>query len=178
MTERGTERGDCRWPEDDDQAEREEHREAEPDDRRADWTGAARESGARGGDQAERDHAESAIDEDDGRGERSRARRPGSIRHPDDVAADVAREKVVEERGDQERLGESAGGRMNALRVQQHAPPPRADPDHGRVGGRRASDPEQVRAARERPQTPDVAAGEEQRDQTDAENRLEEESRQ
>ena len=67
---------------------------------------------------------------------------------------------------------------MHALRVQQHAPSPRADPDHRRVGGRRASDPEQVRAARERPQTADVAAGEEQRDQTDAENRLEEESRQ
>ena len=56
-----------------------------------------------------------AIEQDDGRGQRLRPGERRRVRDADDVAADVARQEVVEERRDQERLGQRAEADVNGL---------------------------------------------------------------
>ena len=67
-----------------------------------------------------------AIHEHDRRGQRLRLRGPRRVADADDVAADVARQEVVEEPGDEIRRQQRARRHLDALRAQQQLPAPRA----------------------------------------------------
>src|SRR6185503_4422085 len=73
-------------------------------------------SGADGGHQDQRHHAEAAVDENHRRGERLRAGGPRRVADADDVAADVARQEVIEEVGDEVRAEQRAPAHVDVLR--------------------------------------------------------------
>ena len=107
---------------------------------------------AAGGHQHEAHQAEAAIDEDDGRGERLRAGRPRRVADADDVAADVARQEVVEEERDEVRAGEMVGRDVHILRIEQQLPAPDAGHHGERVDRERDEQPGDRGGARTRPQ--------------------------
>ncbi len=88
----------------------------------------------------------------DRRRERLRAGGPRRVADADDVAADVRRQEVVEERRDQVRVDQRAERHRDVLRAQQQRPAPGADQDHRRstAPARRAA--RDRRRARERPE--------------------------
>jgi len=73
--------------------------------------------------------------------QRLRAGRRRGVGDPDDVAADVAREEVVEKGGYQERLGQCPGAHLGSLHAQQQPP---ADDHHAAVDGDERQDCRQV----------------------------------
>ena len=84
------------------------------------------------GDEHERHQAQAAIDEDDRRRQRLRPGRPGGVADADDVAADIARQEVVEEDRDQARAEQRARCGTctccaSSSRRQRHAAAPHVD---------------------------------------------------
>ena len=81
------------------------------------------------------------VDQHDRRRERLGAACRRGVRDADDVAADVAGEKVVEERCHQEGPGEVAEPDVDLLRLQEQAPSPGARGEHRCVGDQRCGGP-------------------------------------
>ena len=90
------------------------------------------------------------------------------VADPDHVAADVARQEVVEEQRDQQRSEQRAAADVHALRVEQQLPSPGARQHVDHVDGQRHQQPRQRRLACARPQRADVDARKQQPQQADA----------
>jgi hypothetical protein len=108
-------------------------------------------------------------------GARLRLRRPGRIADPDHVAADVARQKIVEERRHQERAQQRSAPDRDLLRVKQQMPAPGTDQQVDRVDAERDDQPEHGRAAHRLPQPRDIDLPEQHHQEDDADRELEDE---
>ena len=82
------------------------------------------------GDEDEAEQADASIDEHDRRRQRFRTGRRRRIGNPHHIAADIAGQKVVEERGDEERRGQRAEREMDVLSAEKEAPAPGTDQNH------------------------------------------------
>ena len=100
-----------------------------------------RNGGGRSSDTKERQQPDQPVDQHDRRRERLGAGVRRGVRDADDVAANIAGEKVVEERGHQEGPGEVAEPDVDLLSLQEQAPSPGARGEHRCVGNQRCGSP-------------------------------------
>ena len=115
--------------------------------------------------QRQSEQAEPAVDQHDGGRQRLGAGGLRRVGDPDDVAADVAGQEVVEEGRDEKRLGQEAEGKADVLGAQQHAPAHGAGQHHHQIEPERRHQPGRRRLARDAPQTRDVHPRKQQREQ-------------
>jgi len=128
---------------------------------------------AQRGHEDERHEPEAPVHQYDRRGQRLRAGGPGGVADADDVAADVARQKIVRERRDQKRPEQPAPGHPHVLCLEQDMPAPCAGDHVQGVERQRHGEPWNRRASRQRPQLPRVDPREEQDQQSQADGNLE-----
>ena len=92
--------------------------------------------------------------------------------HPDQVAADVARQEVVEEGRDQVRQGERAERRRETLGAQQQVPPPDADKQHQHVQDHGAGERRRIAVADAVEGRRQVGGGQQVREEREADRDL------
>ena len=97
------------------------------------------------------------------------ARRVADANH---VAADIAREEIVEEHRDEDTSRAAIGVDLHVLRAEQHVPTPRARHDVDGVDHERGEEPRQRRRRGDRPQLADIDPREENPEKHDADGEL------
>jgi len=102
---------------------------------------------------------DAAIDQHDRRRQRLRADELRAVPNPDDVAADVRRQEIIEKRRDEVRVRQRPDPRRDVLGVQQDAPAPHADENHAEVQRERCGEPGDRRRPHGVPQACEIHAG-------------------
>ena len=120
----------------------------------------------------ERHQAEHAIHQDDGRRERFRVGDAPRVPDTDDVAADVARQKIVEVGRDQKRAEQRRPGDLDALRLEQEVPAPHRRHRADGVDGQCGEQPRDRRQPGSGPQLRDVDPRKEHDEEDDADREL------
>ena len=123
------------------------------------------------------DQAEAAIDEDDGGGQRLRAGRARRVADAHHVAADIARQEVVEETRHEVRGDQRSERHGHTLCVEQQPPAPRIGQHVDAVEAEGHEQPGHRRALRAGPELSGVDAREQHGEQRDADHGLHEEDR-
>ena len=118
--------------------------------------------------QHESEQTESAIDEDNRRRQRFRSGGARRIADPNHVAADVARQEIVEELRDEERAEQPPARDIDLLRLEQNPPAPGRGEHVDQEDPERERQPPERRAPRDLPEMADVDAREQQRQQDHA----------
>jgi len=124
------------------------------------------------GHQHERHQAEDAVHQDHRGAERLRVCVPRGVADPDHVAADVARQKIVEIGRDQERAEQRRKRHLDALGLQQQVPAPHRARRAGGEDDDGSEQPRYRRQPRVLPQLRDVDAREQDEEEDDADRKL------
>ena len=103
-----------------------------------------RQRGGYRGQDEQRNQAEDPVDEDHRRRERLGAGKRRRIGDAHNVAPDIARQEIVEKRGDEKRLGQRAQADVDRLQPEQQPPAPRADREHEPVDAKRGDSPRRI----------------------------------
>jgi hypothetical protein len=148
-----------------------------PEQGRRQWTraGVADDGAGDGGQQDQPKEAKATVHQHHRRCQRLRTGRSRRVGNPDDVAADVARQEIIEERRDEKRADQRARGDADPLRVKQQAPPPGAGEHHHQVEHQRRGEPADRGRPDVRPESRSVAARDQQDQQPDADDHLRDE---